>query len=228
MRSLLPPGVTVVETYGDVLDPIPFPEEEEAVARAVEKRRREYATVRHCARRALAELGFAPVAILNGARREPLWPEGVLGSITHCDGYRAAALAREGTVASLGIDAEPHEVLSPGVLALVMRPEEHGHLARWAEERPGIAWDRVVFSAKESVYKAWFPLTRRWLDFEDATLRIDPWGGTFTAALHRPGPVVGGVRVSAMSGRWLVRDGLILTSVVVPAPCTTPDSEPAS
>ncbi|MFF9843389.1 4'-phosphopantetheinyl transferase [Streptomyces sp. NPDC020422] len=217
MRALLPPQVVVVESYGDVPDARPFPGEEEALTRAVEQRRREYVTVRHCARQALAELGLPPVAILSGAHREPLWPAGVLGSITHCDGYRAAALAREGSVASVGIDAEPHAPLPEGVAGVIARPEERAELARWAGERPGVCWDRVLFSAKESVYKAWFPLARRWLGFEDATVRFAPRDGTFTAELHQAGPVLGGVPLTAMTGRWAVRNGLILTSVTVPA-----------
>lgn len=217
MRALLPPGVVVVESHGDVPGARPFPGEEEALARAVEQRRREYVTVRHCARQALAELGLPPVAILSGEHREPLWPAGVLGSITHCDGYRAAALARQGAVASVGIDAEPHAPLPEGVFGAIARPEEHGERARWAAERPGVCWDRVLFSAKESVYKAWFPLARRWLGFEDATVRFAPEDGTFAVELHRTGPEVDGVPLTAMNGRWAVRNGLILTSVVVPA-----------
>ncbi|MGW8763893.1 4'-phosphopantetheinyl transferase family protein [Streptomyces sp. NPDC055815] len=217
MRSLLPAGVAVVEAYEDLPQAAVFPEEAAVLARAVEKRRREYLTVRHCARRALAELGLPPAPILSGPHREPIWPDGVLGSFTHCDGYRAAALARVGPVASLGIDAEAHAPLPREVLPTVARPEERRALERWAVEAPGICWDRLLFSAKESVYKAWFPLARRWLGFEDATVHFAPDDGTFTVALHETGPEIGGTALSSMSGRWLVRDGLVLTSVVVPA-----------
>ncbi|MFD7865249.1 4'-phosphopantetheinyl transferase [Streptomyces sp. NPDC059783] len=214
MEPLLPPGTAVVEVFGDVPGATLFPQEAAALTGAVEQRRREYATVRHCAREALARLGHPPVAIPNGRHREPLWPPGILGSMTHCDGYRVAALTREGTVASLGIDAEPHEPVPDRILTRVARPEERLALAAWAADRPDICWDRLLFSAKESVYKAWFPLARRWLDHEDATVRLAP-DGTFTAALHRTGPPVGGTPLTAMNGRWCVRNGLILTAVVV-------------
>ncbi|MET8506298.1 4'-phosphopantetheinyl transferase superfamily protein [Streptomyces sp. NPDC004787] len=217
MRSLLPPGVAVVEAYKDTPGTFVHPAEAGALARAVDKRRLEYTTVRHCARQALAELGLPPAPVLSGAHGEPLWPDGILGSMTHCDGYRAAALTHKGSLASLGIDGEPHEPLPQGVLEAVARPEEHRYLAEWSREHPGICWDRVLFSAKESVYKAWFPLARRWLGFEDAVVRFAPQEGTFTAALHVPGPVIGGAPVTAVCGRWKVRDGLILTSASVPA-----------
>ena len=87
---------------------------------------------------------------------------------------------------------------------------------------PGCAtassWERLLFSAKESVYKAWFPLTGKWLDFEEAELDIDPFGGTFDARLLVPGPEVHGSVVRGFTGRWMVEKDLILTAIVVPAP----------
>lgn len=138
--------------------------------------------------------------------------------MTHCDGYRAAALAPVGTVASIGIDAEPHGTLPTGVLRLVARPEELPRLAELAAAVPDVHWDRLLFSAKESVYKAWFPLTRRWLGFDDATLDFDPVSQVFTAVLRLTGPRIGGRALTTMRGRWLVADGLILTAVCVEEP----------
>lgn len=81
--------------------------------------------------------------------------------MTHCDGYRAAAVARRETIASIGIDAEPHAALPDGVEKLTALPEERMALTRLAVTHPHIHWDRLLFSAKESVYKAWFPLIRQ-------------------------------------------------------------------
>jgi 4'-phosphopantetheinyl transferase EntD len=78
-----------------------------------------------------------------------------------------------------------------------------------------VHWDRLLFSAKESVYKAWFPLTRRWLNFTEAAVTPHP-DGTFTARLLVPGPVVDGHPVDGFDGRWLTRDGLVLTAIVLP------------
>jgi 4'-phosphopantetheinyl transferase EntD len=220
--ALLPPRALSAELFADppaTGDPEYrlFPEEEAAIARAVDKRRREFTSVRVCARRALAGLGFAPVAVLPGERGAPGWPPGVVGSMTHCDGYRACAVAWGKDVATLGIDAEPHGPLPEGVLDAVTLPAERDLLGELATAEPGVHWDRLIFSAKESVYKAWFPLTRRWLDFGEAFVRPRP-DGTFTARLLVPGPVVAGHQVQEFAGRWRVRDGLVVTAIAHPAP----------
>jgi 4'-phosphopantetheinyl transferase EntD len=75
----------------------------------------------------------------------------------------------------------------------------------------------MLFSAKETVYKTWFPLTQRWLGFEDVALTVDRENGTFTARLLIPGPVLDGVRLSEFTGRWLARKGLLLTAIAMPA-----------
>jgi 4'-phosphopantetheinyl transferase EntD len=214
--ALLPSGVSVAEAFGDDGDEPAYPGEEFVVAKAVPSRRREFVTARRCAREALADIGFSPRPILPGPRNEPVWPAGTVGSITHCAGYRGAAVARQGALVSLGIDAETHAPLPDGVLEAVTSPAERTHLAGLAEHSPRTCWDRVLFSAKESVYKAWFPLTRRMLGFDQAELRIE--AGAFTARLQVPGTRVdGGPALSGFRGRFLVKGGLILTAVTVPA-----------
>jgi 4'-phosphopantetheinyl transferase EntD len=213
IEALLPGEVVTVETGEDLLETDLFPEEERVVGRAVEKRRREFVTGRACARRALAQLGIEPTPIGSGERGEPLWPPGVIGSITHCVGYRACAVARAGELASLGIDAEVHEPLPDGILESVSSAKERRQLANGSLEA---CMDRVLFSAKEAVYKAWFPLTGKWLGFEDVDMSISATDGTFYARLLVPGPLVDGESLTGFSGRWLAADGVVLAAVVVP------------
>src|SRR5215469_3703768 len=180
IETLLPPLVSAVDRLGEDADAAPLPEEESLMEGAVVLRRAEFATARACAREALRNLGLPPGPILRGAKREPLWPTGVVGSITHCTGYRAAAVARANQVLTIGIDAEPHAAIEARVTARVLDDEERA----WIDRAPaGVHWDRLIFSAKESVYKAWFPLTRRWLGFEEARVAIDPGTGVFEARL---------------------------------------------
>ncbi|WP_324790366.1 4'-phosphopantetheinyl transferase family protein [Streptomyces sp. H51] len=225
IEELLPDTVVVVEAHGDDgSEPAPlYPEEAAVVAKAVDKRRREFALVRSCARRAMEKLGVPPQPLLPGERGAPVWPTGVAGSMTHCAGYCAAALVRAGDLASLGIDAEPHGPLPEGVLDAVALPAEAARLRRMTADRPDVHWDRLLFSAKEAVYKAWFPLTGQWLDFSEADIEVhtdpgDRFSGGFRAALLVPGPLVGGGRVGHFEGRWTVRRGLVATSVTVPHP----------
>ncbi|MEU1808870.1 4'-phosphopantetheinyl transferase superfamily protein [Micromonospora sp. WMMD1076] len=214
--ALLPAGALAVEAFTDVPDETPYPGEEDLVARAVAARRQEFVTARRCAREALARLGYAPAPIRPGPRREPVWPDGVVGSITHCTGYRAAAVAPAGALAGLGIDAEPHEPLPDGVAGVVLTAGEPERLAALCDADPATHWDRLVFSAKESVYKAWYPLTGRWLGFEEAELTFDR-SGRFTARILVDGTRTdGGPPLDVLDGRWLVTRGLLLTAVAVP------------
>ncbi|MFF0478726.1 4'-phosphopantetheinyl transferase [Streptomyces sp. NPDC004284] len=224
LRPLLPPAVAVVETHGDdgTAPASAYPEEHRVVERAVDRRRHEFFAVRACARHAMKTLGTAPAPILPDHNGAPRWPAGLIGSMTHCAGYRAAALARSGGLASLGIDAEPHGPLPDGVLPHVALPAERDRLTALAARHPAVHWDRLLFSAKESVYKAWYPLTGRWLEFDQADIEIHPPAGPaehgrFTAVLLVPGPVVRGRRLQRFQGRWTVRHGLAATTVTVPA-----------
>jgi enterobactin synthetase component D / holo-[acyl-carrier protein] synthase len=214
--GIVPAEAAAVEAFDDPPGNRLFPGEETAIEKAVDKRRREFITARACARAALARIGVPPGAILRGTKGEPEWPAGAVGSITHCDGYRAAVVARARDMITLGVDAEPHEPLPDGVLGIVASGEEQARLRTLSAAAPDVCWDRLLFSAKESVYKAWYPLARKWLDFGEADLVIDPAAGTFTARLLVPGPVAEGRELTGFAGRWLVGHGLALTAIAVP------------
>jgi 4'-phosphopantetheinyl transferase EntD len=223
LAGLLPGSVAVAESFGAEPDADLYPEEAAAVAGAVERRRREFAAVRACARTALVELGVPPVAVPPDvgaaqawARRAPLWPDGVTGSMTHCDGYRAAVVVRRDVLAAVGVDAEPHGRLPEGVQDRVTLPEERVMLAALAGQRDDVAWDRVLFSAKESVFKAWFPLAQRWLGFEECRVELGV-DGSVRAVLLVPGPVVDGIRIGVLEGRWRALPTHVATAVTVPA-----------
>jgi 4'-phosphopantetheinyl transferase EntD len=216
IEELLPPAVVVVDTREELLDIELFPEERAALGQAVEKRRREFVTARACARAALLRLGLPPSPIATGERGEPCWPGGVVGSITHCAGYRGCALARADEFAGVGIDAEPHAPLPDGVLAEIARAEELPRLDELARGEPAVHWDRLLFSAKEAVYKVWFPIARRWLGFEDAALIFDPLRQTFQAHLLIPLDDLKMRFPATLEGRWLIRDGLALTAIDLP------------
>ncbi|MEU6268131.1 4'-phosphopantetheinyl transferase family protein [Saccharopolyspora shandongensis] len=211
IEELLPAEVSSAEAFDDPLDVVLFPEEEALIARARDKRRREFTTGRWCAHQALSRLGVPPAPLLRGERGAPQWPAGILGSITHCTGYRAAVAARADEVHTVGIDAEPHAPLPDGVLNVVSLEVERADLARLSAARPDTHWDRILFSCKETVYKAWYPITGRWLGFEDARLELGT--GTFTAHLRKEGAELAGRPLTAFTGRWLVRDGLVVSAI---------------
>ncbi|MEU6789426.1 4'-phosphopantetheinyl transferase superfamily protein [Nonomuraea angiospora] len=216
LDEIMPPWVAIAEFFGDPPDITLFPEEEVLVSGSADKRRREFRTSRHCAHLALRQLGVDPHPVLRGDRGAPAWPPGVVGSITHCTGYRAAAVAHGAL--SIGIDAEPHLPMPRGVLERTATPAEAAALDLLGIPDPG----RLLFSAKEAIYKAWHPLTGHWLGFLDAMVTFTTFpsadppavSGAFAAeiAVHGPG------WPARFEGRWLVSGGLILTAIAVPAP----------
>jgi 4'-phosphopantetheinyl transferase EntD len=217
IADLLPAEVAAEDIFG--ADPTAelLPEEYGLVAKAVDKRKLEVTNVRTAARRALARIGIPPVPLLRGAKGQPLWPAGVVGSMTHTAGYCAAAVADIGKIRSVGIDAEVHDTLPDGVLGAIALAEEKAQLDRLGDTG-AIHWDRLLFSAKESVYKAWFPLTGRWLGFEDARITIDPASSGFTVELLVDGETTEGPALRGFTGRYLVENGFVLTAITVPLP----------
>ena len=218
MKAVLPgrDGLVFAELYDDPADLAALPEEEPLIERSVAKRRNEFITVRHCARLAMEELGVPPAPILKGEKGEPQWPAGVVGSLTHCQGYRGAVVGRSETVRSVGIDAEPHDVLPDKVLEAISLPRERHEIAALPG---GLHWDRILFCAKEATYKAWFPLTQRWLGFEDAhiTFEVDSHGtaGTFVSRILIDPSARSGPPLAELAGRWSVAGGLALTAIVL-------------
>lgn len=218
IQAVLPELADLVyaELYDDPPDLLPWPDEEPLIARSVAKRRNEFVTVRHCARVAMAALGLPPTPILKGEKGEPQWPSGVVGSLTHTQGYRGAVVGRASAVRSVGIDAEPHDALPDKVLDAVSLPAERHEIAGLPT---GLHWDRILFCAKEATYKAWFPLTGRWLGFEDAhiTFEADSGGrsGRFVSRILIDPAARSGPPLAELAGRWSVSGGLALTAIVL-------------
>ncbi|TDC81784.1 4'-phosphopantetheinyl transferase superfamily protein [Micromonospora sp. KC606] len=216
MRDLLPPTVSVVvagpaDWTGELL----AAERSGLSERAVESRRRDFTAGRVCARRALTRLGLPAVPVPAAADRSPVWPAGVVGTITHTRGYCAAAVAHATDIRSVGMDAERHRNLDPGVRRLICRPEEEELLARLPV---GTWWPLVLFSAKETVYKVWHPVVGSWLDFQDATVELDLRAGTFTARID-PARVAAATVAdppAVIRGRFAVEGDLVRTAAVLP------------
>ncbi|ATO15131.1 4-phosphopantetheinyl transferase [Micromonospora sp. WMMA2032] len=215
MRDLLPSTVAVAvagpaDWSGELL-----PAELAGLGdRAVPSRRRDFTAGRMCARRALAALGLPPTPVPAGPDRAPVWPTGVVGAITHTEGYCAAAVARAADLRAVGIDAERHRALSPGVRRKVCRPDEEAELARLPA---GLPWPTVVFSAKETVYKIWHPVVGTWLGFPDARVTLDLDAGTFRAEIAPARLAAAPVAdpPTSMTGRFAVDDDLVRTAAVL-------------
>jgi 4'-phosphopantetheinyl transferase EntD len=215
IADLLPDPVTAYDTFTDTGDDALFPEERALMANVVDKRRHEFATVRALARTAMAGLGIPPAPLLPYKRGAPQWPGGLVGSMTHCDGYRAAAVARASEVLAVGIDAEPNEPLPEGVLGAVSLPAERRWVADISAVRSDVHWGRLLFSIKETIFKAWYPVTRHELDFPQADITVDAAAGTFAFRLT-VGPQGPETQwLTSTEGRWMAGDGVMVTALSV-------------
>lgn len=212
LSNIVPPYVATVAVWSN--SPVPLLLEEEAaqILTATESRKREFSAGRWCAREALKKLGYSPTPILRGARHEPIWPYGIVGSITHCERYITAAVAKTSDCRTIGIDAEVYEELPCGVLESIAVEEE----VHWLMTAPaGVHWSRIIFSAKEALFKAWYPLTETWLDFKDALIRFEPSESTFIAQIRGDKEGLSDLGLPELKGRFLIRSGVLVTSLVV-------------
>ena len=213
ITKVLPPAARAAEFAGD-RGRLAAVAEESDLQGCSEQRLLEFRAARRCAHQALGYLGVAQCVVPRGERREPVWPIGVVGSITHCRGYCAAAVGRAEEFAAIGIDAEMHVPLAEGVSRIVMSAQE----ARAALAVGGTEThiECVVFSAKEAVYKAWYPLMRCWLGFEDVFVEVNVASEVFTAHLLR-GPLrVGGSARARLDGRFVVGESHVVCAVAIP------------
>src|SRR5262249_41551754 len=226
IADILPAGVVAAESFGPPGDGKLFPAEAAAIATADPVRRAEFAAGRAVARAALARMGVAAGPVLPGRAGEPRWPDGVVGSITHCAGYRACAVAPARGMAAIGIDAEPCLTLADGLLAAVAGAAERAWLAGVGAGRPRVALGRVRFSAKQPGYRAWYVATGGRPALQNVPIQISA-AGPFAAGLpHDRGAAPGSGRPAAaraaappparLTGRWLVGGGLIVTALTVP------------
>jgi 4'-phosphopantetheinyl transferase EntD len=203
---------TAEGSISDLFDFI-YPVEAACVARAVGRRRSEFATGRILARRAIRDLlGFSQPLPMN-ADRTPAWPEGVTGSITHSQSHCAAAVALTSKMAALGIDVEDIPRFGLSDVRSFMSNDEIETTLRslsTSEQQTAMA---TFFSAKEAFFKCQYTVTRSWLDFHDVIGRLCPETQSFCITLLRE---VGKLsRGSSYTGRYSIRKQMVYTAVMI-------------
>lgn len=140
------------------------------LANAVPKRRAEYLAGRICAHTALAQMGIEHVCVETAEDRAPIWPQNIIGSISHTQGIALAMTALEHQLQGLGIDIEKHMSRSQEtkLKGQILHPLETGIHTTLEQYVPCPL--TVIFSAKESIYKALYPSVKRFFGFEAAQL----------------------------------------------------------
>jgi 4'-phosphopantetheinyl transferase EntD len=187
--------------------------EEAQLSRAIPRRRREFAAGRLCAKKALSRLGLNQMELPIGANRAPVWPTGIVGTISHTDSACIAAVSWRGAVRSIGADVEPNEPLERDLYGVILTDEE----LTWLEAQPAFSRGRLarlIFSAKESFYKLQYPLTYRFLDFHDVEVKPAVTSDQFSATLLSDAGK-GFARGAVFHGRFVATAGLIVTGMVL-------------
>lgn len=194
------------------------PAEEQLIERAVDKRKREFRAGRNASHALFNQLGIQHQDLLKGKQREPAWPQGWAGSISHTQGICMVVLASTQHVSSIGLDVELATPLNPELKELICRPEELIQINTLRTQMgTAYAYEKLIFSAKESVHKTYFPLNYHTLDFLDARIEID-WGNqTFQAFILNPEPQPN-VKIDSLHGSFLFHEDWIVTTIVHQAP----------
>ena len=214
IRAALPEGVAVAALDAHVPRQGLIGAEHAATRGMIERRRREFTGGRIAARAALAGLGMPPEAVPMGRDRAPLWPAGLIGSISHSADVCAAILTRRGALRALGLDVEIDRPLPPALISVCCGERERD----WLAARPAAARGRLamlIFSAKECAYKCQYPLSGALLGYHDLEIEIDRAAGAFAAVFATPaGPFAKGAR---LLGRFGFQAGQVMTVATLPA-----------
>ena len=202
--------VAVVATARHYREPLLPAEAGYVASRFMQPRREaEFRAGRACAREALAQLGVCNWPLIPGPTREPRWPPGVVGSITHAEGYCAAAVASADVCGGLGIDVEAIGRVGEAVAGLICGADELCRLddCDAATRRVRLA---LLFSAKESVFKAVFPAER--IVFEPADIEVAfEWdNGTF--AIQAPAQRALDAICAQLDGRFAIVGAHVMTT----------------
>jgi 4'-phosphopantetheinyl transferase EntD len=172
IHAFSPPGIMIGYRFiapGD--EHALAPEEALGISSSVVERRRASGAARIVARELLRKLGYGECALPRAPSGAPIWPAGVVGSLAHDHDIAIAAVAPARGINALGIDIEPAEALPPELLDIVATPEER--LKIGDDPLSG----RLLFAAKEAVYKAVYPLDRMFLDHHDVQIDFNQCKG---------------------------------------------------
>jgi 4'-phosphopantetheinyl transferase EntD len=218
LAGLFPPGAVAAELPGNAPVALLTAAELQFIGHCAAKRIQDFTAGRACAHRALGELGITGFSLLSSKDRAPIWPPSIIGSITHTDGYRAAVVAHERDLRSLGVDCESVEAVDRELWSRICHPIELDRLAR-LEESPRQRQAALIFAAKEAFYKCQYPLTRQWVGFEDVVIEPAAWpadSGTFRV-LPQKSLGLDAALIAGLHGRFLFRDRWAIAGIAVPA-----------
>ncbi|MGI9291058.1 MAG: 4'-phosphopantetheinyl transferase family protein [Gammaproteobacteria bacterium] len=178
-----------------------LPAEQTDTEGMIEKRLQEFTHGRYSARQALRQLGTEAFAIPKAVDRSPVWPAGIVGTITHSGPLAAAAVARASDYAGLGLDLETNEPLTRDIRRMVCRNDE---------DPKDLAAAKLYFVCKEAIYKCIYPQVGVYVDFLEMELKLNHGDCSFTAVAHSENFDTRLVR--PLQGQFRLAQGLIIAA----------------
>ena len=217
LQSLFPGGVIAAELQGNAPPELLTEPELQSIRHCADKRIQDFAAGRACARLALHELGITGFSLLSAQDRQPIWPPGVVGSITHTEGYRAAVVARRADVSAIGIDCESIEAVTEEIWARICTAAEL-HRLRELPPAERKRYAALCFAAKEAFYKCQYPVTGRWVGFEDVALEPLAWPAAEGGFRLRPQSSVElrPLDLTRLRMRFQFRDRWVIAGIAAP------------
>jgi 4'-phosphopantetheinyl transferase EntD len=217
LAELFSPLVVAASELRGTADPtMLLPEEAATCGTFRANRLEEFTAGRLCARDALGEFGLGGFAVRRNADRSPLWPETIVGSITHTIGFCGAVVGLRERFAGLGVDAEIVARVTPDIWLQALTPPDIARISSLAAtERERAA--AIIFSAKESFYKCQFGVTRCWLDYRDVSVELVSEARDYGTFLVRAATADGRRIIGnfVAHGHYRIVDALVVSGVAV-------------
>jgi 4'-phosphopantetheinyl transferase EntD len=213
LDSLFPSEVIINEVNPAQIQGSIYPEEETFIQKAVPKRKQEFIAGRLCVRKALAKIGITLFPVLMGNDRAPVWPPGVVGSISHSEGYCGVAIAQKPNIESIGLDVEYVGQVKRDIWKHFCNQQE----LSWINSLPINDQQKIaalIFSAKECLYKCQYPISKRWLNFHDVTISANSNKNEFEARfLVDAGKCF--KKGTCLKGKYLISNGYVFTGMTL-------------
>lgn len=130
-------------------------------------REQEYSLGRYCAKQAMNAIGIDCDNIQSSSHGFPIWPKGIVGSISHSKGTCLSAVAKSEDFQAIGIDVEKFNRMKERSIERITHPKEI------AEIGSDLKKSTLLFSIKEAFYKAQFPIYKTPLNFKDLAFSYD-------------------------------------------------------
>ena len=213
VQQLFPDKIICLEADPELMKGELLPEESKIVEGAINWRVREFRAGRILVREALLQKGIHGFPLINDDNRVPVWPKGIIGSITHTKNYCAVAIGSSKEFKGIGVDAEIISRVKPELWDKICTPIELNALNQCDNETAKIN-SALIFSAKESFYKCQYALTKTFIGFHDVEIAINLNDEIFTVTLKKD--VGRYLRIGQQfAGNFLIRDNLLVTGLLI-------------